>query len=401
MFVVNKAVFESSGSATFNLEVAPRFTQNVDRLLIHSNQLTFPTSKIDFRVKGLFKSNSSQEASGYYVSPHKEFSYGNLLDTSTKLTSTTNTNSRLIKLGNANSIMITAEFTTSDPDVTAIFNTESLSIVTVEHDINNGELPNTVISLTNRGVGYNAYASSGNVIRTHAGTTESDTALADFARSFRQTFLSDNFGIAFYAISIAGGQGSGANGFAVANTSGTDTVDYIVMYKGGSGYVENPTISIAKGTATTNVNAEAIITGETGKSGGNIRAKYLTRQIVLEDGFESGDLRVFMDCIRPNGTDIQVYYKVLSAEDTDRFNDKRWVRMQKRIDKKSKSNREIVELEFKPNLNENKLYYYDNGVKYPIGDKFKYFAIKICMLAEDQAVIPTIRNLRVIATPEG
>ncbi len=401
MFVVNKAVFASSGSATFNLEVPPRFTQNIDRLMIHSNQLTFPSSKIDFRVKSLFKANGNSEAVGYYVPPHKEFTYGSLLDTSTKLSSTTNTNSRLIQLGNANSVMIVAEFTTSDSDITPIFNSESLSIVTVEHDINNGELSNTVISLTNRGVGYNAYTSSGNVIRTHAGTTESDTPLANSAKAFRQTFLSDSYNVGMYAISINGGNGSGANGFAVANTSGSNTVDYIVMFTGGSGYVENPTISIAKGTATTNVNAEAIISGETGKSGGNIRTKYLTRQIVLEDGFESGDLRVFMDVIRPNGTDIQVYYKVLSAEDPDRFNDKRWVRMLKRVDKKSKSQREVVELEFKPNLEENKLYYYDNGVKYPIGEKFKYFAIKVCMMSEDQAVIPIVRNLRIIATPEG
>jgi len=401
MFVVNKAVFASSGTATFNLESPPRFTQNVDRLMLHSNQLSFPTAKIDYRIKGVFKANNNQENFGYYVSPHKEFSYGSLLDTSTKLSSTSNTNSRLVQFGNANSVVIVVELSTSDTDVTPIFNSETLAIATVEHDVNNADLPNTVISITNRGVGYNAYAASGNVIRTHAGTTESDTPLANSAKAFRQTFLSDSYNVAMYAVSINGGGGSGANGFAVANTTGSNTVDYIVMFTGGSGYVENPTISIAKGTATTNVNAEAIISGETGKSGGNIRAKYLTRQIVLEDGFESGDLRVFMDVIRPNGTDVQVYYKVLSAEDPDRFNDKRWVRMLKRVDKKSKSQREIVELEFKPNLEENKLYYYDNGVKYPIGEKFKYFAIKVCMLSEDQAVIPVVRNLRIIATPEG
>jgi len=403
MFVVNKAKFNigTSSSATFNLEVPPGYTQNVDRVMLHSNQLTFPKASIDYRVKSTYKSNNNFESVGYYVAPHKQFLYGNLLDAAVRKTSLSNTNSRLIQFGNANSIMIVTEFASSDEDISPVFNQESLSVITSEHNINNGELPNTVISVVNRGVGYNAVVTTGNSIHTHSGGTETDTDLADAAQAFRETFLDTDYDVGFYAISISGGGGTGANGFAVANTTGTETIDYIVITEGGSGYIENPTITIAPGNTATSVTAAAIINGETGKSGGNIRAKYLTRQIVLEDGFESGDLRVFMDCIRPNGTDIQVYYKVLSGEDSDRFTDKRWVRMLKKVDKNSKSLRDIIELEFKPNLDENKLYYFDSGQKYPIGDKFKYFAIKVCMLSEDEAVIPTIRNLRIIAAPEG
>lgn len=403
MFVVNKAKFNigTSSSATFNLEVPPGYSQNVDRVMLHSNQLTFPKASIDYRVKGVYKANNNQESVGYYISPHKQFLYGELLDGAVRKSSVSNTNSRLIQFGNANSIMIVTEFASTDEDVSPVFNQESLSVVTSEHDINNGELPNTVISVVNRGVGYNAIVQSGNSIHTHAGGTETDTDLADAAQAFRETFLNNSYAAGFYAISISGGGGSGANGFAVANTTGSATVDYIVITSGGSGYVENPTITIAPGNTATSVTAAATINGETGKSGGNIRAKYLTRQIVLEDGFESGDLRVFMDCIRPNGTDIQVYYKVLSAEDSDRFSDKRWVRMLKKADRNSTSLKNIIELEFKPNLEENKLYYFDNGQKYPIGEKFKYFAIKVCMLTEDEAVTPVIRNLRIIAAPEG
>ena len=147
--------------------------------------------------------------------------------------------------------------------------------------------------------------------------------------------------------------------------------------------------------------ASATIQGETGKRGGNMACRYITRQITLEDGFEAGDLRVYMDAVRPNGTDIQVYYKVLGPEDPERFSDKSWVRMHKVKDTKSKDTRQIIELEFRPNLSENKLSYVENGQQYPIGDKFKYFAIKVCLTAVDTTVAPWVQNLRIIATPEG
>lgn len=402
MFVVNKAVFNSTGSATFSLAEPPRFTQNVDRIVIHTNQLSFPTTSVEYGVKGLTKANpNAYENNSNKITPHKQLAYGKLLDYSNK----SSFNSRLIKMGNANSVIVTVDFSTSDSDVTPIFNLESATLITAEHDVNNAELSNNVISITNRGIGYNSYSLSGKGIvgidGTVIGTAPNWTDLGNAAQLFRETFYSNNYSIAMYTVSITGGGGANATGFAVANTTGSNTVDYIVISEGGSGYIENPSIVIANGYATTNVTARAIVNGETGKEGGNIRAKYLTRQIALEDGFESGDLRVFMDVIRPTGTDIQVYYKVLSADDPDKFSDKRWVRMQKKNDRSSKSDQEIIELEYRPNLEENKLYYYENGRKYPIGDKFKYFAIKVCLTAADQAVIPVVRNLRIIATPEG
>lgn len=402
MFVINKAVFNASGNATFSLADAPIYTQNVDRIVIHTNQLTFPSTSVEYNVKGLLKSNpNSYESGRNKVTPHKQLAYGRSLDFSNK----SSFNSRLIKIGNANSIIITADFSTSDTDVTPIFNLESLTLITAEHDINNAELSNNVISLTNRGIGYHKHSTSGNALVGHAGTligtNPNWTPQGNAAQLFRETFLDNDYNIGMYAISINGGEGANANGFAVANTTGSNTVDYIVISEPGFGYIENPTISIAKGYNAVNVTAQAIINGETGKEGGNIRSKYLTRQIALEDGFESGDLRVFMDVIRPAETDVQVYYKVLSADDPDRFNDKKWVRMFKKIDRLSKNEQEIVELEYRPNLEENKLSYFDNGIIYPIGGKFKYFAIKICLMAKDQAVIPIVRNLRIIATPEG
>ena len=397
MFVINKAVFSGSGSVTMNLKHVPLADINVDRLLLNTSRLSFPVGSLDFKVKGVFKSNSAYDNYNY-VKPQQEFKYGALLDASNKETSANFLNTRKIALGNANSLMVVAEFVSTDPDVSPIFNKETMMVLAGEHNINNAGISNTVISITNRGAGYNAISTSGNTIRGGSNTTQNNVA-----QLFRETYLANNFNVGFYYVSVGtNGLGTGAEGFAVANTDGSNSVNYIIMTSEGSGYLKSPSITIANGNATTGmITASATAMGETGKRGGNIKAKYLTRQITLEDGFESGDLRVFVDAIRPNGTDVLAYYKVLSAEDSDRFSDKPWVLMEKFKDTKSKDQNQVIELQFRPNLMENKLSYVENGKQYPVGGKFKHFAVKIALTAVDSTVAPLVRNLRIIATPEG
>jgi hypothetical protein len=395
MFVINKAVFSNGGSAQFALKEPPLASKNVDKLMLNVDRLAFPTAEADFKVKSVFRANGNYDVFNY-IKPQREFKYGDLLDASNKQSSANFLNTRRITVGNSQSLILNVEFATSDTDLSPVFNMETLSVIAGEHIINNAGISNTIISLTNRGVGYNAVSSSGNTI---AGSANS--ALNDAAQAFRQNYLANNYNIGFYNLTITGGEGSGATGWAVANTNGDNTVDYVVINSEGSGYIETPTITIANGNSVSNVSASVSVQGETGPRGGNIKAKYLTRQIALEDGFEAGDLRIFMDTVRPNGTDIQVYYKVLGSEDPDKFSEKPWVRMFKTVDRKSKNSTEVVELQFRPDLLENKLKYVENGIQYPIGGKFKYFAIKVCMTAVDSTVAPFVRNLRIIAIPEG
>jgi hypothetical protein len=245
---------------------------------------------------------------------------------------------------------------------------------------------------------------SGNSFNVVIGS--SNTTLNNFAQLYRETYYPyPTYNVGFYNLQITGSgndSGSGATGFAVANTDGLNTVNHIVMMTPGSGYLETPTATIASGANTvSNTQAFTVISGETSKSGGNIRAKYITREIVLEDGFESGDIRVYMDAIRPAPVDIQVYYKVLSGDDVDRISDKAWRRMEKLKDIYSRNARTLIGLEFRPSLTENKISYTENGISYPIGGKFKRFQIKVCLLSPDPALVPKVRNLRIIATPEG
>jgi hypothetical protein len=294
---------------------------------------------------------------------------------------------------------MTLEMSSTNGDVSPVVNLERLSLAAATFGINNAGLQNTQISITNPGAGYNAMSSSGNVVKG-----SSNNAINNYAQLYRETFYANNWNIGFYNVTITNNpndSGTGASGFAVANTDGSNTVNYVVITTTGNGYLETPTIAFESGNATTAVTAQGLIAGETSKSGGNMIARYITREIVLEDGFESGDLRVFMDAIRPTSTDIQVYYKVVSGDDPQRLSDKSWRRMEILKDIYSKNPLTIIGLEYRPSLDQNLISYTENGQNYPIGGSFKSFAIKVCMRTTDASIIPKIRNLRIIAVPSG
>jgi hypothetical protein len=62
-------------------------------------------------------------------------------------------------------------------------------------------------------------------------------------------------------------------------------------------------------------------------SGGNALAKYITRKMTLADGQDAEDIRVYVSAYRPPGSNINVYYKILHREDSDTFDNARWIPM--------------------------------------------------------------------------
>ena len=399
MFVLNKAVFETSGTATFNLDETPTSNTIIDRVMLMSSDLRFPAGIVDYNLKGKYAIDSTMENAGVFLTPYVALEYGTLLDRSGKEASASFLNRRLIQRGNANSFVMSVQMSSSNPDVSPIVNTERLSVAAVTFGINNAGLTNTDISITNVGAGYNAHSTSGNSI-----VGGSNTTLNNFAQLYRETFYANNWNVGFYNITVtnnANDNGSGASGFAVANTDGSNTISHIVITTVGKGYLETPSMVIANGNAASATQATALISGETGKNGGNIVAKYVTREIVLGDGFESGDIRVFMDAILPTACGIEVYYKVLSSDDPDRISDKSWLRMKKVKEEFSRNSQTMIGLEFRPSLLENRINYTENGISYPIGGSFKNFQIKVCLTSSDASIVPKIRNLRIIAVPEG
>ncbi len=62
-------------------------------------------------------------------------------------------------------------------------------------------------------------------------------------------------------------------------------------------------------------------------SGGNAKAKYITKKVTLADGQDAEDIRVYVSAYRPPGSNISVYYKILHREDSDKFDEVRWIPM--------------------------------------------------------------------------
>ena len=251
---------------------------------------------------------------------------------------------------------------TSDSTVSPILNYEQISAFTLTNIINNAGLANNLITITNPGNHMNAANIAITISMPDIG---SDTATAN----------------------VLPGMLSGNSLLAINITNP------------GSGYYSTPEIFILEPGAP--ANATAVIAGETESSGGNILAKYQTKIVTLEDGFDAGDLVVRLDAIKPTGTDVAVYFKILSSKDLDNFGDKKWKLMRKVRDNISPDLNKVVPLEYRFSLTKGSIEYKEGDKIYPVGGVFKQFAIKIRLTSSDPSVAPSVDSLRVIAVPGG
>jgi len=339
MFVLRKCVFTSntSGSAVFNVR-SPSSNVEMDAMYLRSDQIQFASSSLDYAYKATLKSTGVVDSSYTSFVTKKDYEFTDGLGRR--------------KIDNSNHFVLKTTMQTSNPDVSPIVDIQRLGLFTIENIINNANLSNTTIVVTDGGAG-------------HTSPT----------------------------VTISGGGGTGAT--ATANVVG-GVVKNIVVTAGGSGYTSTPTITVSEGGATRN--ASAIVLGETRSSGGNYLARYITRRVQLNDGFDSGDLRVFLTAYKPPSTGIQVYYKILNADDPDDFDTKSYSLMQQYTPSVATSTNynDYIEYEYRPSLNTDAVYYTSGSTSY---DSFKYFAIKVVMSTSDTTLIPKVRDMRVIALP--
>lgn len=333
----------------------------VDAFIVNATDYTFKPTSVNYSYKST-KIDGTQDASFTSFKKNTRYDFGSDLATSTK---TSNRRRKLIA-GNRNSFNVKVDLTTTDGYVSPSIDLERMSITAFEFNINDAGISSSDIAFTNFGNHVNP---------------------ADITVTFSAPDRADGVTANAYVAALS------------AVTGYTGNVSVIVIDNPGSGYYTTPTVTFSEAAAT--VNATAVIAGETGKNGGNCRARYVTRTITLADGFDAGDMRVYLDCNRPVGTDINVYYKVKSASDSDPFEEKNWKLMKKVTDIFSKDQEEVIELEYRPSLDVNLLSYVENGITYPIGGTFRQFALKIVLTAKDPSVTPSVRNFRAIATPSG
>ena len=218
----------------------------------------------------------------------------------------------------------------------------------------------------------------------------------------------------FYTLDLSGGGGSGA--VVTANVV-SGSISRAWVSTSGSGYTGSPTINLfasvasSAGVYTGNnmcVGASAngasiVINGEDSKNGGPAAVRYIMRKVTLKDGFDSGDLRVYLTANIPSGSNIHVYYKLLSSADPDVFDNKNYQLMTQldNTNYASINNQEYREITFAPGIDNTA----NNKVSYTSGTtsftNFRTFGIKIVMSGTNTVSVPKVRDLRVIAIPAG
>jgi hypothetical protein len=129
---------------------------------------------------------------------------------------------------------------------------------------------------------------------------------------------------------------------------------------------------------------------------GDARSKYVSRQVVLDDGQEAEDLKVYLSQKMPAGTDVKVYGKFLHQSDPAAFEDKDWIELVTTPPTVTSSS--FVEYSYdipSTELNGDGVFEYTtDGVTYT---GYKTFAVKVVLLSEKTSVVPRCRELRAIA----
>lgn len=276
---------------------------------------------------------------------------------------------RKLDANTSTSFSVFAQLSSTDDAVSPIISDAGLTTYSITWGINNCALSNSLIQLTNGGSGYSSNA-SGNVTVTIDAPTGSD----------------------------------GVQAYATANVSG-GVIKNIYITTPGAGYIVTPNVTISDANTTPGTGATVVIYGETSSSGGPATSKYCTKKVVLNSGFDSGDLNVFLSAYRPSNTDIHVYYKILNRNDTQTFESGNWQLMTKTNASDtlfSQTRGDVYEYTFAPGTGGTEQGYvsYTSSTG-QIYTSFSQFALKIILTSTDSTYVPFITDMRAIALPEN
>ena len=339
----------STSPATVQFQVsAPAANTPVDLVNLVTGDMTIAATSLSYQFNS--KIASSGASAGFKAI------------TSTKDYAMNDGSGRRLIIGGANnSFVVRGTMATTDPAVSPVIDTTRFGIIAVENIINNLPLQNNGFTIVSGGSGY---ANSADV-----------------------------------TVAITGGNGTGAT--AAATVAG-GIVTAVTLTNAGSGYTTSPTITLTPGSGGGS-GASVTYNGEDKKSSGNADVRYMTRKVTLADGFDSGDLRVYLTAYQPSGSSIDVYYKLLSQSDPDEFDDKNYQLMTQLGNENfiSANENDYRELTFAPGVSgsaNNAVFYTSGSTSYR---SFRTFAIKIVMSGTSTVDVPKIRDFRSIALPEG
>lgn len=165
----------------------------------------------------------------------------------------------------------------------------------------------------------------------------------------------------------------------------------------GSGYINPPIIKLNDKDITANVS----ITSELSSSGGNADCKYITKSIILSENNDSKDLKVYCNAYRPIGTDIIVFCKLRSKDDSTPISNNNWNLMHMtgvNTSAYAKNRDDIYEYEFSIGQTGTEILNYTNALGNNYYEFIEY-VIKVILVTNNKNYVPYLTNLRAIALP--
>lgn len=213
--------------------------------------------------------------------------------------------------------------------------------------------------------------------------------------------------------------GTNANGTVVyaLNDGGSNGV--IIVDQGNSAirFADGNTIknmsvvssNIVANAASTRTSTTVLETEKT-PAGGIAKTRYISKRVILADGQDAEDLKVYVAAYKPAGTDVLVFAKFWNSTDNDPFEEKQWTQLTTDSTLVSSKANSLDFIEYVYNVpntapidqtaylnpNNNNIIRYVNESG-QVFDNYKSFAIKIVLLSNDSSLVPRIQDFRAIA----
>ena len=392
MFVINRCSFSSeTGHArldNFHTSSANATSNNI----IHSMKVL--TEMIEFaNTTNEFKYKTTALNAGVKSPLFTSFVANKNIDhkTTQQITYVTDSSNTQYQ----NSFQLNVYFTSANNIISPLLDETRTGVITIENNVDNAGITNASILITD------------------IGATIQQSQVGGDSGTYSSTDAKDG-NTSVFTISAPD---IGSNTATIAaNVYANGSINEVVVVNAGSGYLTTPTVTLGSltksggGALDRDPIVKIVGEGVTGSNmlsansehsrGGNITAKYITRRVTLEEGFDAKDLRVYLNAYKPRGTDIHVYYKVLANEDSDDFDTKGYVLMQQET---SNGLFSLNEKDFKQFVYKTK----DEVISYSVPGastykSFRTFAIKL-VFTRDVSVqttfigIPKVTDLKVIA----
>jgi hypothetical protein len=345
--------------------------QEMDALNVSTTDFVPSSTNINYQYQTTLSKNNS-------VTGYKSITPGRFgTPTQDNLYLNDGNGERILLRSSNNSFSLLATLSSNDPNVSPVISDDGVSLYSIIYHVNNMGIDTSAITLANTGASYNANTMS--VVIT-SGLTGSNTT--------------NDLGVADLPVF----------GYTTNTTTGAISTLYVTYP--GSGYIVTPSVSIYDPTTRTSAtaNAQIVISGETSSTGGNGYAKYFTKKVIMPPGNDAGDMRVYIDAYKPIGSQIYVYYKILSSADGQVFENQNWQLMTNTMSYTTYSTdrTNIIEYEYAPGINNlannNISYVSTSGITY---NNFIQFAIKVVISTPDRTNVPFLQDIRTVALPSG